>query len=83
MSSKTIPFKQPLPLPKPAEAWVEGATVTPPKLDGPTKRLTVDISEEMHTRLKLHCVRRKTLIADWLRELIAAQDLSEPEAPKA
>jgi len=37
----------------------------------------------MHTRLKLHCVRRKTLIADWLRELIAAQDLSETEAHKA
>lgn len=64
MSSKTIPFKQPLPLPKPAEAWVEGTTATQPKLDGPTKRLTVDISEEMHTRLKFHCVRRKTLIAD-------------------
>lgn len=80
MSTKSIPFKQPVPLPKPAEKWVEGAApAAAPKIEGPVKRLTVDIPEELHTRIKLHCVRKKTLITDWVRELLEAQDLNEKE----
>jgi hypothetical protein len=84
MSTKTVPFKQlAAPLTKPAEKWVEGAPVAAPKIEGPVKRLTVDIPEELHTRIKLHCVRRKTLITDWVRELLEAQDLNENEATQA
>jgi hypothetical protein len=79
--SKSVPIKQAASRQKRAEKWVEGTTpASTPKFEGPVKRLTVDIPEELHTRIKLHCVRGKTLITDWVRELLEAQDLGEKEA---
>jgi hypothetical protein len=41
------------------------------------KRLTIDVSIDLHTRLKTQCSRRRLKIADVIRELI------EREFPKA
>lgn len=75
MSTKTIPFKQPGALPKPAaDAWVgvsETIPVKEPKLEGPTKRLTVDIPEDLHRRIKVDCAGKGIQISDVIRELLA------------
>lgn len=62
MSTKTIPFKQPAALPKPAEAWVGTAetAVKASKPDLPTKRLTVDVPEDLHRRIKVQCAMKDT-----------------------
>ncbi len=54
-----------------ADQWVE--TSLPTAVDKTAfkpKRLTIDIDPELHTRLKLRCVRHDIRIADFLRELI-------------
>ena len=76
MSSKTIPFKQPMPLPKPAEAWVgtaEAVEKAPAKVEGPTKRLTVDVPEDLHRRIKVQCAMKDTQISDVVRDLLAKE----------
>lgn len=70
MTTKTIPFKS---LPAPADAWVGApvATVaTVVKTDAPTKRLTVDISEDLHRRLKTRCASDGRQISDVVRDLL-------------
>ena len=73
MSTKTIAFRQPIPLPHPAEEWV-GARSTAPAVasapSGPTKRLTVDVPAELHKRLKVHCATAERQISDIVRELL-------------
>ena len=67
---KTIAFK----VKKPAspDEWVQGAA--PPAQDTMPaqrmKRLTIDVSADLHTRLKLECTRRGLKIADVVRDLL-------------
>jgi ParG len=77
MSTKTIPFRQPASLTRPAEEWVGASSpVTPVKAaksDAPTKRLTVDIPEELHRRIKMHCAGHGTQISDIIRDLLTKE----------
>ncbi len=75
MSTKTIPFKQPVTLPKPAEAWVgtPAEEVKPAKVEGPTKRLTVDIPEELHRRIKVQCAMKDIQISDVVRDILVKE----------
>lgn len=50
-----------------ADTWVESrATGDERKM----KRLTIDISEDLHRRIKTQCAMRGTKIADEVRELL-------------
>jgi proline-rich tail region repeat protein len=69
MTSKTIAFKQPQALARPAEDWV-GARSAPTAPAGPTKRLTVDVPAELHKRIKIHCATAERQISDIVRELL-------------
>lgn len=75
MSTKTIPFKQPMALPKPAEAWVGTVTEAPKvaKVEGPTKRLTVDIPEDLHRRIKVQCAMKDIQISDVVRDILVKE----------
>lgn len=73
MTSKTISFKTPVGAPKAAEEWVQSRAVenAPAAIpSGPTKRLTVDIPEPMHRRIKLDSVTRGIMISDVIRQLL-------------
>jgi hypothetical protein len=37
----------------------------------PMKRLTIDVPESLHTRIKISCVTNKQKMADVVRELLA------------
>jgi hypothetical protein len=71
--TKTVPFKQPPPTPNP-EAWVKPPTTVLPPAPAvelvPMKRLTVELPEMLHTRLKLECVRRRRQAYDVIREIL-------------
>lgn len=69
MTSKTIAFKQPTALARPAEDWVEARTRPEPAVS-PTKRLTVDVSADLHKRLKIHCATAERQISDVVRDLL-------------
>ena len=75
MSTNTIPFRQPTTLTKPAEDWVgvAPAIVKLAKPDSPTKRLTVDIPEDLHRRIKVHCAGKGMQISDIVRDLLAKE----------
>lgn len=87
--SKTVAFKQPshpAQAPQAAEAWVKPPAPLPPapvaKLV-PMKRLTVDLPETLHTRLKIQCVRRRRQGYELIRDILerAVADLeAEPQA---
>lgn len=58
-----------------ADAWVEltelhDADAGDEKPRIKPKRLTVDIDPELHTRLKLHCVKNDQVISDFMRQLL-------------
>lgn len=70
---KTISFKTR----KPAtpDDWVQGggaaATEQLPSVPAqPMKRLTIDVTVDLHTRLKIECTRRGLKIADVVRDLL-------------
>jgi hypothetical protein len=69
MTLKTIPFKQPTVLTRPAEDWVEART-TVSVVAGPTKRLTVDVPADLHKRLKIHCASTEQQISDVVRTML-------------
>jgi len=48
------------------DKWVESRT----EGDDPMKRLTIDIPESLHRRIKGACAMRGTKIADEVRELL-------------
>lgn len=66
------------------DSWVSGNTddtrentaATPPSPpaapEGRMKRLTIDIPEDLHMRLKVACARRGTRMADEVRALLEA-----------
>lgn len=71
MTTKKIAFgtkpsnKQPVP--EAADAWVESRAADE---TAKMKRLTIDISESMHRRIKSQCAMNGTKIADEVRELL-------------
>lgn len=69
MSAKSIAFKQPVNLTRPAESWVEGKA-KPSIGSGPTKRLTVDVPADLHKRIKVDCAATGRQISDVVRELL-------------
>ena len=72
MTSKTIAFKQPTPLPQAiADDWVQAKTPEQPALPlEPTKRLTVDVPKTLHTRIKTSCASGERQMNDVLCELL-------------
>lgn len=47
------------------DAWVEGN-----RDDDPTKRLTIDLPESLHRRVKVGCAERGEKMADVIRKLL-------------
>jgi len=73
--SKTIAFKMPPVVAQPsAESWVQSRTPeTPPAAvtpSEPMKRLTIDVTEDLHKRLKTACAMKGEKMADFLRSLL-------------
>lgn len=50
-----------------ADAWVENRNT---KEIEPMKRLTIDVPESLHRKIKAQCAMRGTKIADEVRELL-------------
>ena len=79
--NKSVSFARPTRKPQPdADAWVggAGAEVSPPptkatKPTVPMKRLTLDIPEELHRRVKSGCAVRGEKIADVVRRYLDAE----------
>jgi hypothetical protein len=71
---KTIPFKPTQPVL--VEQWVKGPGRDPETrtnvnvISWPMKRLTIDVSIDLHIRLKTGCAMRGEKIADVVRTLI-------------
>ena len=79
--NKSVSFARPARKAQPdADAWVggAGAEVAPPpakaiKPPVPMKRLTLDIPEELHRRVKSGCAVRGEKIADVVRRYLDAE----------
>jgi mRNA-degrading endonuclease toxin of MazEF toxin-antitoxin module len=56
------------PRPAPVVTPDDWAAATPPA--GPMKRLTIDVSAALHTRIRVACARRGTRMADEIRALL-------------
>ncbi len=67
---KRVQFKSTRPAPS-AEQWVKGHPHGTES--GSMKRLTIDIDEALHRRLKAGCATRGAKIADVVRDLIARE----------
>jgi hypothetical protein len=74
--SKKVIFKVPPRATEAADAWVgqgveqhfqpRPATTTVERM----KRLTIDVSESLHARIKVDCAKRGSKIADEVRDLL-------------
>lgn len=67
-----------------ADAWVSDRATTAldtPEAKEPTKRLTIDVSAELHRRIKVQCALRGVNIADVLRELLDQEFPSDKTGP--
>lgn len=54
----------------PQDEWVSSKPAETARLAEPMKRLTIDVPETLHTRIKLDCVANKQKMADAIRELL-------------
>jgi hypothetical protein len=54
-----------------ANKWVSERATTDIKTSTRTKRLTIDINEDLHRELKIHCVTNDVEIATHVRGLIS------------
>ena len=83
--SKSVSFARPARTPAPqADAWVGGAgtdtapaappaPAKPAKASVPMKRLTLDVPEDLHRRVKAGCAVRGEKIADVVRRFLDAE----------
>ena len=79
--SKSVSFARPVRKPQPdADAWVGGSGTEaaapapkPAKQPVPMKRLTLDVPEELHRRVKSGCAVRGEKIADVVRRYLDAE----------
>jgi hypothetical protein len=81
MSAKKISFGAKPERPEKADAWVDGSAldqqIAPEPEQGSIepstvkmKRLTIDVPEELHRRIKIGCAQRGVKMADVIRELL-------------
>lgn len=77
MSKKITMTARPAAVSPQADSWVKDKPVqeTP---TGPTKRLTIDLPEDQHTRFKTLCAMHKTKMVEEVTRFIA-QRISELE----
>lgn len=73
MSAKSIAFNRP-DKPASADAWInqvreEAAAPSRPEKK-PTVRFTLDVDTDLHTRMKIECVRQGKMMSDVLRAIL-------------
>ncbi len=80
MSQKSIVIQRPKPAG--AEAWINDAVKSsvPAVANERRKRLTLDVSEDLHRRIKMSCVGQGELMADVLRDIL---ETAFPDKPSA
>ena len=73
MSAKKVAFStQPVAKPAPTpDQWVESRTASPE--EEKIKRLTLDLPESLHRRIKMECAKRGKKMADEIRRLLEAE----------
>ena len=70
MAEKTIEFKQPGRKPNPDAAADEFVGKGDGTSSEPTKRLTIDVPESLHRRVKTQCAMRGAKMADVIRAML-------------
>ena len=69
MSKKDLAFKPATKTSASPEAWIESRD-KPAAPAEPTKRLTVDIPQSLHKRIRLACIERDEVMADVIRDIL-------------
>ena len=73
MSRKSVALRRPQ-RPADADAWItqvrEEAAVRSPAEKKPTVRFTLDVDVDLHTRMKIDCVRQSKKMSDVLRVIL-------------
>jgi hypothetical protein len=73
MSRKSVAFMRPE-KPASADAWInqvrEETAIRPPAGKKPTVRFTLDVDTDLHTRMKIECVRQGKKMSDVLRAIL-------------
>jgi hypothetical protein len=76
MSRKSVTLKR-LEKPASAEAWInqvrEETALRTPAGKKPTVRFTLDVDTDLHTRMKIECVRQGKKMSDVLRTILARE----------
>jgi hypothetical protein len=73
------------------DAWVNAGPKDPDTLDAdekgsqagepePMKRLTIDVSQDLHTAIKTTCARRRVKMADEIRDLLTRHFMESRES---
>jgi len=68
MSKKNLAFKPATPAAS-ADAWIDKRD-KPAAPAQPTKRLTVDIPQSLHKRIRLACIEQDEVMADVIRKIL-------------
>ena len=69
MSKKDLAFKPANKTSASPDAWIESRD-KPTAPAEPTKRLTVDIPQSLHKRIRLACIERDEVMADVIRDIL-------------
>ena len=69
MSKKDLAFKPATKTSASPDAWIEKRD-KPAAPAEPTKRLTVDIPQSLHKRIRLACIERDEVMADAIRNIL-------------
>jgi len=69
MSKKDLAFKPATKKSATPDAWIESRN-KPAAPAEPTKRLTVDIPQSLHKRIRLACIERDEVMADAIRRIL-------------
>ena len=69
MSKKDLAFKPANKTSASPDAWIESRD-KPAAPAEPTKRLTVDIPQSLHKRIRLACIERDEVMADVIRDIL-------------
>ena len=74
MAGKKVQIEHPRAVTRP-DAWVKQKR---PAADEPMKRLTIDVPESLHTRIKIACARDRQKMADAVRALLEHKWPADP-----
>jgi len=69
MSKKDLAFKPATKSAATPDAWIESRD-KPAAPAEPTKRLTVDIPQSLHKRIRLACIEQDEVMADAIRRIL-------------